>query len=139
MSVRTSTDADADGILELLEEFNSKTPMPALRPEVRVFLQAALHDENAVILVSGNGTVDGVIIGTVVHNPIYDTIWLQEMVWYARDNSGVRLLSAFEQAGKRLGAAMVYMTALATTDERIDCLLNRRGYLQFERSYVKNL
>lgn len=139
MSVRTSTDADADGILELLEEFNSKTPMPALRQEVRVFLQAMMQDENSVVLVSDTGSINGVLIGTVVHNPIYDTIWLQEMVWYARDNSGVRLLSAFEQAGKRLGVSMVYMTALATTDERIDCLLNRRGYLQFERSYVKNL
>jgi len=139
VSVRRSTLEDVDGILELLTEFNDRTPMPSLRPDVRVFLEAAIQDEDSVVLVSENSGIQGVLIGRQNLNPIYDTIWLQEMAWYARDNSGVRLLLEFERVARSRGVDYVYMATLFNTDSRVHDLLTRRGYLQLERSYVLQL
>ena len=139
MSVRRSTLGDIDSILELLTEFADKTPIKKLSVGLRGYVERALGNENMVVLVSDTGTVNGVLIGSITVNPIYDTIWLQELAWYARDNSGVRMLFEFERIAHAVGADVVYMATLPSTDSRVHELLTRRGYLQIERGYVLQL
>lgn len=137
--IRKASYADIPDLCELLREFSLSVSDEGMDGDVMEDNLVKLVD-HGVVLVSDNNGVHGVIIGTFLYNPFWRSTMLQEVVWYARDNSGVGLLRAFVKAAKESNAEQVFFTVLEPAiDERMLRLLTRMGFDAVERSFIKKL
>lgn len=87
------------------------------------------------LMVSAGGYIAGVI-QDMGFSPVRMAV---EYAWYARDGSGLRLLMAFEQWAKNMGAKHVVVHAYARDDRVHRVLAARRKYLHLGGALVKEL
>lgn len=137
--IRKATADDLVDVALLMQDFNNlatgtQMPLEAYGETLEVLL------EEGVILVSDTEAgIRGAIVGQVITNPFFDMQFLQEVAWYATDNSGMHLLKAFVQEAKDRELDSVYITVLETAGERVHNLLKRIGFDTVERSYIMKL
>lgn len=138
--LRHATSDDLVDVAVLLQEFHGKitgTQLPL--SEYGEALEKFFDAGNVVIVSDTHEGIRGVIAGQVISNPFFGTHFLQEVAWYATDNSGMRLLNAFVQEAKDRNLDSVYLTVLEAAGERVHNLLKRVGFDAVERSYMMKL
>lgn len=95
--------------------------------------------ENHVVLVSDTDGITGLILGQFMAHPFWKKTMLQEVAWYATDNTGGALLREFIRRGKEAKADAIYMTVLDSAGPRVHAALQRLGFVGVERSYMMTI
>lgn len=95
--------------------------------------------ENHVVLVSDTDGVTGLILGQYIQHPFWKKTMLQEVAWYATDNTGGDLLRAFIKVGKEAKADAIYLTVLESAGTRVHAAMQRLGFELIERSYMMKI
>jgi GNAT superfamily N-acetyltransferase len=92
-----------------------------------------------------DGTMAGLLIGTISPQMMTDTVVAQEIMWYVQPEyrntlGSVRLLSDFEQWAKKRGADGIIMASFTATEEqKLGEFYRRRGYQHLETHLLKLL
>jgi N-acetylglutamate synthase-like GNAT family acetyltransferase len=139
--IRHATTDDLVDVAVILREFNERItgqhlPLPEYGETLEKFFDAG----NVLLVSDTESGIKGIIAGQVLSNPFFGTSqFLQEVAWYATDNSGMRLLQAFIKEAKDRELDSVYLTVLETAGERVHDLLKRIGFNAVERSYMMKL
>ena len=90
------------------------------------------------------GDIEGAIAGLVHPDPMSGDRVCMEMFWFVRPEhrqgkTGLQLLDAWEnEARARECKRMIMVRIVGLNDEALDKLYVRRGYKEFERSYIKD-
>lgn len=92
---------------------------------------------SAWIIEEGVGLISdaGFIGGVVVEDLLRDWTVLQEIGWFSKDRSGMKLLDAFIIASRDLKVDEVRVCTLETSSPIVGRLLQRKGFAPLERSY----
>ncbi len=120
-----------DHIVALTHEFNSKYYDIELDPG-KVDSAIAMLLSNGIVFVSDEGFIGGVIVPDIFRNWTY----LQELGWFAKDRSGLKLLNAFINEAKLLGVDEVRMCTLQTSDPIAERVLLKKGFTPVEQSFM---
>lgn len=117
-------------ILDLTEEFNSKYYH---KPLDKAKTSDMISDiiEYGVCFVSDNGYIGGV----VTPDPFRDANALVELGWFAKDNSGIKLLDAFIAEGRELGVDEIRMCTMSTSPVIAEKIILRKGFTVAETQY----
>jgi hypothetical protein len=97
--IRKAEIEDKADIIRLLQEF-TKSVMGEDIAANEYEEHFDLVMDTGVMLVSDSDGVQGVITGQMIEHPFWRKKMLQEVAWFAKDNSGIALLRAFIKAGK---------------------------------------
>lgn len=141
MSIRRATLDDLPRLLKYCEAFQKESPwcvIPFNRLKMESFLRGLMVKHSGCLLISDYGMIAGII----TPHPFISVVGAQEVLWYTSKKSprgGFKLLSAFEEWAGDNGATAVMMSTLGDTPTRLNKLLKRFGYQQFESSLVKFL
>ena len=137
--IRKCGPSDVAFLFELARKFNAELNLPALdEARSRETFAALIYSPHGVVLRGDSAA----ILGVLVEDPFRDRVYLQEIGWYAEKGSadGMRLLAAFQDAGKQAGAHAVHM---ATMQHKMCAtartVLQRRGYTELENVWVRNI
>lgn len=138
--IRSATEDDVENLVEFLQEFHRKvngTEYDLVSAESVIWECVC----NGVTIVSTTeGDITGAILGSIVEHPFMQQRLLQEVAWYAEDNSGYNLLKAFIKVAKRIGADSVHFTVIEPVSEQAERILTKRiGFSPLERSYLMKL
>lgn len=87
--------------------------------------------EEGVCFVSNTGYIGGLIID----DPFREANALVEMGWFAKDNSGVKLLDAFIDEGRLLVVDEIRMCTMSTSPSVATTIIKRRGFALAETQY----
>ncbi len=106
-----------------------------------------LEDEHSTILVAeAEGQIVGMVGGLIYpHYFNYESLVGQELFWWVNQEHrktgvGIKLLNAFEQWVKSMGAHLNFMIALSDEHEqKITALYEMHGYKPAERIFIKGL
>jgi hypothetical protein len=82
---------------------------------------------------------NGAIVGMFMDDPYYTERHLVELGWFATDNSGVRLLNAFQQVGRDNKVDSIRLTTLQNSPAAASYVLGRKGYKPLEQSWELRL
>jgi GNAT superfamily N-acetyltransferase len=151
VTVRPATVDDIPCYMDLAAAFVATTPVnhliPFDRDSTAAFVEAALDNENMVVLVAEDA---GELIGitAAIAYPMYFNpakLVAQELWWYikpdARGGTASKLLfQEIEKWGMSKQAAAMFMVAL--DNDRVDTMVKlygRLGYTPTERAFVKGL
>lgn len=138
--IRKAELEDLSDVAILMQDFNQQVTGTRLPLEQYGEILEQLIDGMGVVLISDTDAgVKGAIVGQVISNPFLGNAMLQEIAWYATDNSGMGLLRAFIKEAKDQELDSVYLTVLETAGERVHNLLKRIGFDAVERSYTMKL
>jgi N-acetylglutamate synthase-like GNAT family acetyltransferase len=138
--IRKAELEDLSDVAILMQDFNQQVTGTRLPLEQYGEILEQLLDGSGVVLISDTDEgVKGAIVGQVISNPFLGNAMLQEIAWYATDNSGMGLLRAFIKEAKDQELDSVYLTVLETAGERVHNLLKRIGFDAVERSYTMKL
>jgi hypothetical protein len=138
--IRRAELIDLPDVAILMQDFNQRVTGTRLPLETYGEILEKLIAGNGIVLISDTDAgVHGAIVGQVISNPFLGNAMLQEIAWYATDNSGMGLLRAFIKEAKDLELDSVYLTVLETAGQRVHNLLNRIGFDAIERSYMMKL
>jgi hypothetical protein len=138
--IRKAELEDLSDVAILMQDFNQQVTGTRLPLEQYGEILEQLIDGMGVVLISDTDAgVTGAIVGQVISNPFLGNAMLQEIAWYATDNSGMGLLRAFIKEAKDQELDSVYLTVLETAGERVHNLLKCIGFDAVERSYTMKL
>lgn len=137
--IRHATQDDLVDVALLMQEFNKTVTGSSMGLEVYGEILERLLTDGVILVSDGDGGVRGAIVGQVITNPFFGMDFLQEVAWYATDNSGMALLRGFIAEAKERQLDSVYLTVLETAGPRVHNLLNRIGFDAVERSYMMKL
>jgi hypothetical protein len=127
--IREATLDDMGTILPMAIQFNDEYfPVP-LNIEKSVRMITLLIEEHEAFISDG-----GFIGGAYVEDPMRDCSILQEVAWYATDNSGMRLLDRLIDQAVKFGVELRVST-LASSSPIVGKLLQRMGFAPLETSY----
>jgi len=130
VEVRQATADDAEGIIDLIHNFNAEYfDVPLSDPKTRKMVDWVIDE--GVMFVSGTGFIAGMVVDDLFR----DWTVLQEFGWYAEDKSGIALLDAFIQAGRDLQVDEVRVCTLSTSSAIAGRILRRKGFAPLEESY----
>lgn len=132
--IREATYRDLSWLTDLAVEFNDRFyDEPIDYWKTYDYLEHVL--DIGVIFRSDTGAIAGAI-----HR---DERWASrvavELGWYSEGADGIRLWKAFETWAKRMEADQIAMSALVTSDPRLDAVMHKRGYEVAEITYKKKL
>ena len=129
---------DVQGITELLEGFHRLAPHYTYNiDEVHNGAWSCIQSGDFSFVSVNNGVIQGVFLGLLTQNPIMSRSMVQEVVWYAEDQSGYSLLKAAIKAAKKHNVQCLHHTMLEPVDERAHNILTKRiGFSPLERSYL---
>jgi len=128
--IRQATQQDLWHILDLTEEFNTMYYHKPL-DEVKTVGMIELIIEDGVCFVSDKGYIGGV----VMPDSFRDANALVELGWFAKDNSGIKLLDAFIAEGHRLNVDEIRMCTMSTSPDIADKIILRKGFTLAETQY----
>ena len=128
--IRQATQQDLWHILDLTEEFNTMYYHKPL-DEVKTVGMIELIIEDGVCFVSDKGYIGGV----VMPDSFRDANALVELGWFAKDNSGIKLLDAFIAEGHRLNVDEIRMCTMSTSPTVADKIILRKGFTLAETQY----
>lgn len=128
--IRQATQQDLWHILDLTEEFNTMYYHKPL-DEVKTVGMIELIIEDGVCFVSDKGYIGGV----VTPDSFRDANALVELGWFAKDNSGIKLLDAFIAEGRRLNVDEIRMCTMSTSPVVAEKIILRKGFTLAETQY----
>lgn len=128
--IRQATQQDLWHILDLTEEFNTMYYHKPL-DEVKTVGMIELIIEDGVCFVSDKGYIGGV----VMPDSFRDANALVEIGWFAKDNSGIKLLDAFIAEGRRLDVDEIRMCTMSTSPVVAEKIILRKGFTLAETQY----
>lgn len=128
--IRQATQQDLWHILDLTEEFNTMYYHKPL-DEVKTVGMIELIIEDGVCFVSDKGYIGGV----VMPDSFRDANALVEIGWFAKDNSGIKLLDAFIAEGRRLNVDEIRMCTMSTSPVVAEKIILRKGFTLAETQY----
>lgn len=140
MIFQTTLD-DTEELVQFLEPFMTQVHQTEYKPKVVYdgIRNCLATGEFSFISVQDN-IIRGVFLGMLVHNPLMNKNMLQEVVWYAKDNSGYSLLKAAINAARLHEVDYFHHTMIEPVDPRAHKLLTKRiGFSPLERSYLMKL
>ncbi len=128
--VRAAVDSDVPRIVEMIVALRDAVngPIPVSRDWSMRTVAKLIADPDGCVFVTDGGFIAGLMQPTII-NPLPIA---KELGWWASDNSGLRLLRAFEAWAKGRRALLVQ---LSTAPEGLD--LTRLGYARAELAWVK--
>lgn len=138
--IREARLEDIDRLISWGERFHAASSWrhaPYSPDAVRRTLTEIIQSERAVVLMHNHGMIGGFLT----------PVWLSEnhdlaheLFWYCeKKGEGKRLLNAFEDWAKRLGAKDIVMVGLEYNREKIDGIYRHMGYSPIEQSYLKRI
>lgn len=129
--IRTATWDDFEHIMDMTHAFNNEyTDLPLVEDKVAAMLDNVIP--NGVCFVSDGGYIGGIVSPDLFHA----TNSLIELAWYAQDNSGLRLLKAFVDEGRRLNVDAIRICTMSTSPKFVDKVLRAQGFTLAESSYI---
>lgn len=133
-TIRPARTSDLPKIQEYGQKFHeqSQQPFPFNAEAAERFARIMIENEDAQIFISDTGMIGGVLTPAYVAP---NWVMAVELFWWA-DGGGLKLLYAFENWAKEMGAREIRMTSLAAL-ERADGLLRGLSYAPAEISYRK--
>jgi N-acetylglutamate synthase-like GNAT family acetyltransferase len=137
--IRAATLDDLPDVAILMQEFNLQVTSSSMPLSYYGEILETLLETGTVIVSDTHNGITGAIVGQVITNPFFGEQFLQEVAWYATDNSGMSLLRAFVREARNRKLDSVYLTVLETAGERVHNLLTRVGFNAMERSYTMKL
>jgi hypothetical protein len=107
------------------------------RTSVTATLRQLIESTDGILLVSDQGMIGGLCYP----HPFNHAVKIgQEFFWYSEEGLGLDLLDACEAKGKELGVQFWTMLCMETMRPKaVGKLLERRGYVATEHSYIKEL
>lgn len=135
MPVRKATEQDATEVAVLVQEMHELATGEQLRWYDFIGIVNEVIDSDVVLVSETDGKLGGVIAGKLVGGVLLASA-LQEILWYARDGSGVRLMLAFVQAARDAGVEQVNMTVLESAGPKAMAFIERLGGVQVERNFI---
>lgn len=101
------------------------------------------NPDGAVFLLVKKGLIVGVLIGYIEQAFFSHVRIAKEIVWYVHGDyrgsmSSFRLIKAYEEWAKRLGASCILLSSLTNVGS-LGKAYNRVGYNLFEQSFLKEL
>lgn len=135
MPVRQATEQDATEVAVLVQEMHELATGEQLRWYDFIGVVNEVIDSDVVLVSETDGKLGGVIAGKLVGGVLLASA-LQEILWYARDGSGVRLMLAFVQAARDAGVEQVNMTVLESAGPKAMAFIERLGGVQVERNFI---
>lgn len=132
--IRRATAEDYADVAKLMQKFAERIGSPHDLAFFGTAVENLIDNEVVVVSDTDNG-ITGAILGKVVYDAMTDTDLLQEVAWYAEDNSGIFLLKAFIAEAKEIGVASIYFSVLETAGERVHKAMSLLKFTPVERSY----
>tara|TARA_X000000950_G_scaffold214545_1_gene258091 strand:- start:161 stop:571 length:411 start_codon:yes stop_codon:yes gene_type:complete len=136
MAVRLAVAADIPRIVQMVCALRAAIGGPVLpEPEkVAETVMILIGSPSGIVLVSDSGFIAGSISSTIISHERF----AHELGWFATDNSGLRLLRAFEAWADSRGARVRLSTGPEDqVPARLREALHRRGYRPYETAWVK--
>ena len=128
--IRVAELSDIPNIMRLINIFNDEYFGFPLNYQKTLDMVLWIIEEG-VGLVSECGFIGGVVVTDLIR----DWIILQEMGWFSRDKSGIKLLDEFIRAGKVLKVDEIRVCILETSSPIAGRILQRKGFAPLETSY----
>lgn len=101
-------------------------------------------DTGLFIIAEHDGKVVGGVGGVITTFQTSNVRSLVEMFWWVREDHrgrlGLKLLAEFEREGKKRGAERCLMALMESSEpEKVDKIYRAKGFVPFERHYIKQL
>jgi hypothetical protein len=136
MVVRLAVAADVPRIVGMVCALREAIGGP-VEPEtdkVGETVMILMGSPSGIVLVSDGGFIAGSIASTIISNERF----AHELGWFAKDNSGLQLLRAFEAWADSRGARVRLSTGPEDqVPARLRKALQRRAYRAYETAWVK--
>lgn len=145
MIIRRATREDLSALCALAHREHARSRFsgqPFDAEKVQASFVGAVHGLASAVFVSeSNGQIGGLIVGITQPNLFnrYQTAY--ELLWYAEDGAGLRLLGALKDWSQRMRAVelVVHNYAGIEPPERFNKAMARKGFSQLGTSYVTAL
>lgn len=132
--IRHATLEDLENMLFLAQEFHEMSGMPGdfNTAHALQFGAAAIENEDCAVIVSPGG----MLIGSII-TPMFDPNWriAVELIWYAEDKNGLRLLRAFKDWALDMDADEIRLSSINHIGDAVQRYALRNGYTPAEQSY----
>jgi GNAT superfamily N-acetyltransferase len=143
--MRAATLSDVFAVTAMARDFHSASPyasIPFDPVSFRLYVTERVEDENAIFLVEDD--LSGFILGLMY--PCYfnsKVIVAQELLWWVKPEyrgRGHRLLEAFEETARDLGAEHIICTTTPTLkEEALSKAYERKGYIPAGGQFLKRV
>ena len=113
-------------------------------PKELISLTDTVIKDHIILIAEKDGKQIGVIAGVVAPNPFNSKyLGLAEIMWWVKEeyrgsSAALKLLHAFEKAGKERGVDYMTMVRTMYTPE-LDKVYKKRGYIPAETTFLKEL
>ena len=113
-------------------------------PKELISLTDTVIKDHIILIAEQNGKQAGVIAGIIAPNPFNTKyLGLAELMWWVKEeyrgsSHALKLLRAFEEAGKERGVDYITMVRTMYTPE-LDKVYKKRGYIPAETTFLKEL
>lgn len=149
--VRPAEPDDLPALMRMTEQFHAASPCATYIPFCPASMAGTLHhlavgDDCCLLVGEIDAEVQGVIAG--VASPHYVNAahkTTHELFWWVdpaarHTRMGLRLLQAFEDWARSVGAGTLFMASTATLEpEKLARFYQRKGYGAVDVNYAKNL
>ena len=131
--IRKAELRDAKKITDLLQRFHSQSNQPQefIFADMFSFIEEMI--ETQIVIVGDSSVICGIVVASPLNSNWRTSM---ELYWYAEDGSGVRLLTAFEKASKKMGADEVRL-AHFVQNPKVGRYLIKKGYCLDEIVYSR--
>ena len=132
--IRLATKQDVPRLLELGQEFHSKTPWKGSVLDLELAEQWILQHMNRsdrVVLIGDDGAIGAALAPP---SPFGSSLYADETFWFAKGRSGVKLLSKLE-AWCASRSAVLRLSTLSTSPPELFDFLKRRGYVKIQSTW----
>lgn len=145
--IRHATLEDLFDILVLAREFARESPYAKSwdKEKSATWIKNAIESDQMCMLVAEDedGYIVGGLLGVATELFMSTEKIASELAWFTTKTergkpSGLRLMKAFEDWGRSIGATKLVMADLRQVQE-MDKLYKRKGFTEMERSYVKEI
>lgn len=107
---------------------------PAHEDLLRAMVESCIHD--GFVFISIVDKIPTGFIGAVVeYSALLQQTIVREVAWFDAANQGGRLLKAFTNKAKAVGASSIVFSVLETAGDNVHAGMRRLGFEQVERTY----
>lgn len=133
-SVKIADLPDVAALLEIGEKANQSVGAPPLNKEKAAESLRQIITAPSGIILTAKGSF---IAGVVLEDPFRDTSMLVKQLWCGvRSGTAVKVLSEFVNYGKILEVDYISVSLLSSSPAGASEILKRKGFVEFETSYI---
>ena len=139
--IRTMQHRDVPEVLELIQDFMVRLyGVDYDRTAAFSLMHGACSNEDNLCLVSEkNKSIGGVFLGNAHYIPFTGKNVMREVLWYAVDGSGFKLLNTAIERSKEYNVTEFYHTMVEPVNKKYIKILQRVGMTPVERSFVMKM